>query len=715
MEMNELLKKLQDVRKIGDASYQCRCPTHTDKKASLTVTEKEDKILIYCHAGCRTYDILNELGLKMSDLYKNGQPPETWETQIIRYKGKQLEDAYHYTDGSGNYLYTKLRFVGKDIQYGTLSKDKTFMRLGIDKTKKTLFNLPNLLKSIEKGYPVYFVEGEKDVNTLKSMGIYSATTCGGVGDWRKDFSHYFKGARVVILPDNDEAGFNLAKAVQQDIKNFAFSVKVVPTSKQDKGDVTDYLKKEGHTLEELKALINEVPATYASWVTLDKNGNPKGINEGYLAEAVENTLDYVLVRNTAANEEDIYLYRNGVYRKSNRGEVKAEIKKYVPVGYQTENKCNSVYGLLLCGKHCKRFQELDADENIINVKNGLLDICTMELKPHTPDVLTSRQLNCRYDPNAKGVYITRFFEDLCTNEGKIDHAQMAALQEWLGLILSNVAGYRVKKALCLYSPLGNTGKSLLLNLLTAILGGDNTINIPIQKLSERFTMADIFGKRLVAIGDQSGDAVTDSSGFKQLTGGDAVRIEKKGKSGYNATFTGCMFMICNNLPSFTDDKGGHIFERLEIIKCRNVIPKEKRDPLLLDKLKEEKDAVFTWAMIGLQRLIKNHYHFTESIANEETLREYRSHIDTLYGFVSEHCDITGDCRYDRINKQEFDKNYTAWCLENELEPLRTKNISRRAEANGIGIGKTGGYICYKGIRYKDTSPYYKGAKQQKIT
>ena len=69
MEMNELLKKLQDVRKIGDASYQCRCPTHTDKKASLTVTEKEDKILIYCHAGCRTYDILNELGLKMSDLY----------------------------------------------------------------------------------------------------------------------------------------------------------------------------------------------------------------------------------------------------------------------------------------------------------------------------------------------------------------------------------------------------------------------------------------------------------------------------------------------------------------------------------------------------------------------------------------------------------------------------------------------------------------------
>ena len=50
MQIEEILNKFQDVKKIADKSYQVRCPAHLDKKASLTITEDGEKILMYCHA-----------------------------------------------------------------------------------------------------------------------------------------------------------------------------------------------------------------------------------------------------------------------------------------------------------------------------------------------------------------------------------------------------------------------------------------------------------------------------------------------------------------------------------------------------------------------------------------------------------------------------------------------------------------------------------------
>jgi hypothetical protein len=46
-----------------------RCPVHDDKRPSLAVRELADgKLLVHCHAGCTTADVLDALGLRWRDL-----------------------------------------------------------------------------------------------------------------------------------------------------------------------------------------------------------------------------------------------------------------------------------------------------------------------------------------------------------------------------------------------------------------------------------------------------------------------------------------------------------------------------------------------------------------------------------------------------------------------------------------------------------------------
>lgn len=50
MHIDEIISKFPGAKLIGDKSYQCHCPVHNDRQSSLTITEEDNKILIYDHA-----------------------------------------------------------------------------------------------------------------------------------------------------------------------------------------------------------------------------------------------------------------------------------------------------------------------------------------------------------------------------------------------------------------------------------------------------------------------------------------------------------------------------------------------------------------------------------------------------------------------------------------------------------------------------------------
>lgn len=749
--VNEVISRIPGThrRNGGRNSFQCCCPAHKDKEASLTVSEGDKgKPVLFCHAGCKTEDILNAIGLELSDLNED-KPAQTWKSRLEWYmsekapngknrgygEGVQITAVYDYKDAAGRYLYSKVRFEGgriqkKEIRYYTIDYAADTAKATKKKEQPAvLYRLPEVMKAVREGWPVYIVEGEKDVETLRALPDKHriVTTAGSASDWRADFAQIFTGARVILLPDNDKAGTELADKVERDLKEYAHSVKRVTVSKLEHGDVTDYLTKEGGTPELLEAMINNAPQNYAPWVMTGKSGIK--INCDMLAAAFSRHVPYLIVRRPDDERDDFYFYQNGVYSRMNKSGVKSVIRRYIPTGYASDTMLNNIYGLIIAsGRNMCRYTDLDKDENYINCRNGLYNLRTGELEPHRPDVYSTIQLSVNYkdfapDPaagqsaeqlkkaaedNARRCrpVFEKYITDLCRDmENEPDIDRMNIIQEFFGLALSNIPVHRVKKCLVLYSSLGNTGKSVLLNLISEILGQDKIANIPIAEMNEknRFAMGGLIDKRLISVGDQSGANISDSSIFKQLTGGDPVKIEAKGKQGFFYTFRGGMTFACNVLPFFEDDRGGHIFERMQIIPCEHFVTAAERDPRMLEKMLTEKDAIFQWFLEGLHRLRKQNYHFSVSKRAAEAMTEYRERSDTVFRFISERYMITGVAT-DLVSKQEFDEEYLKWCSDgdNDYKPVKKNNMKERMDAIGCpvtkgNIGSRRGIYCYRGI------------------
>ena len=683
MKFEEFIKYFDGVKRLNANSVKAICPCHNDKQASLGISAKGGKILINCLAGCNYRDILAEIGLKDSDLFSDEKPKQnTWKDNISKYIGKPIEAVYDYKDATGKYLYSKIRFVGKHIKYAVVDYKADRYKLGKPEGSYTLYNLPAALKAIKKGFPVYITEGEKDVNTLKDLK-YTAVTAGGVSDWRSEFAHYFTGARVIILPDNDTPGLDLKDKIIKDLKPFAHSIKWVVTSKAEHGDVTDYLEKEGHSKEDLQKLIDEVKPVAAPWIQITerKDGSQKqSVNPGLLKACISEHLSYKTV------DGSYYWYENGYYKRTDKNTVKAKISAYIPDGIANDNLLNNVYNLMLADvDHMAREEEFNNEENYINFKNGLYNLTTRKLEPHNEHILYTRQINTNYIEGASMADITstftRFIGDLCKDiNGVIDWQKYKALQEILGLAISNLYGHRTKKAAILYSPIGNTGKSQFLSLISNLVGPEHITTIPLQNMNEdkgRFAFANAGLIRLIMNGDQGKATIKDSSIFKQVTGGDYIKTEGKGKDIKALVFKGFIIIACNDLPYFADDKGDHVYRRMYIVPCTHEVPEKERDASILNKMLEELPAIVNWAIEGLHRLRENNYNFSEVAAGQEVIANYRKNSDTVYSFLMDEGYIITKDPADKVGKKDLLTAYNAYCLDNGRQTVGVRQFSER--------------------------------------
>ena len=681
MKFEEFIKCFDGVKRLNANSVKAICPCHNDKEPSLGISAKGGKILINCLAGCNYRDILAEVGLKDSDLFSDEKPRSTWRDNLESNIGKPIEAVYDYKDATGKYLYSKIRFVGKFIKCAVVDHKADRYKLEKPEGIYALYNLPAALKAIKKGVPVYITEGEKDVDTLKKLH-FTAVTAGGVNNWRSEFAHYFTGARVVILPDNDVPGLDLKDKIIADLKPFAHSIKWVVTSKAEHGDVTDYLEKEGHSKEDLKKLIDEVSAVAAPWIQITerKDGSKKqSVNPGLLKACISEHLSYKTV------DGCYYWYENGYYKRTDKNTVKAKISAYIPDGIANDNLLNNVYNLMLADvDHMAREEEFNTNEKYINFKNGLYNIDTKALEPHNTDILYTRQVNTEYiESSTITEYhtFTKFIRDLCKSaDGGIDWQAYKALQEVAGLAISNIYGHKTKKAVFLYSPVGNTGKSQFLGLLGHLIGQENITSIPLQNMNEdkgRFAFANAGLIRLIMNGDQGKADIKDSSIFKSVTGGDAIKAEAKGKDIKALVFKGLVIIACNDLPYIADDKGEHIYRRMYIVPCTHTIEEKERDPNILDKMIKELPAIVNWGIEGLHRLKDNSYNFTEIAAGNHCIEEYRQGSDTVYSFLSdEGYKITKNPK-DKISKQELLEKYYRYCQREERQSVSKRQFKER--------------------------------------
>jgi len=179
-----------------------------------------------------------------------GEPPPPLEDQIAA--------TYDYRDERGTLRFQVVRKIPKRFVQRAPDGEGGW-RWSTKDIAKVPYRLPELLAS-PRDRPVYIVEGEKDADRLAAAGFVATTNPGGAGKWLTTMSPHLRGRRVVILPDNDDAGRSHADDVRRKLLGIAEDVRVLPLPHlPDKGDVSDWLAN-GGSPEALAAMAENTHA-----------------------------------------------------------------------------------------------------------------------------------------------------------------------------------------------------------------------------------------------------------------------------------------------------------------------------------------------------------------------------------------------------------------------------------------------------------------------
>ena len=119
--------------------------------------------------------------------------------------------------------------------------------------------------------------------------------------------------------------------------------------------------------------------------------------------------------------------------------------------------------------------DLELSPELVPVGNGILDTDTRELIDFSPDILCLSKLAVNYDAEAECPKIQKFLGDVL-DEGAID-----VLQEAIGYILERDYRYRMS---AMFLGTGYNGKTILLNIITAMVGALNISNVSLHDLTE---------------------------------------------------------------------------------------------------------------------------------------------------------------------------------------------------------------------------------------
>lgn len=121
------------------------------------------------------------------------------------------------------------------------------------------YRLPEVLEAIANETTVLIVEGEKDVDNLAKLWVVATCNACGVGNWHPEHAAYLKGADVVVVPDNDDAGQQHGEDVAASLQGIAKRVRMLTLPDLlPKGDLSDWIEA-GGTAEQLWALVEQAP------------------------------------------------------------------------------------------------------------------------------------------------------------------------------------------------------------------------------------------------------------------------------------------------------------------------------------------------------------------------------------------------------------------------------------------------------------------------
>ena len=339
--------------------------------------------------------------------------------------------------------------------------------------------------------------------------------------------------------------------------------------------------------------------------------------------------------------------------------------------------------------------DFDAQQYLFNTQSGVVDLRDGTIKPHDKELMLSRYSDIAID-RAKPALWLKFLDEIFKgNKDLIEY-----IQRVLGYAMT---GYTKEQAMFIFLGDGANGKSLLLETFSKIMGGyatTSSVEILVERKAHASNMSEIarLARIRAVMTDETemGDKLRES-GIKSMTsdyGYITARFLYGNEFVFKPEFK--IFMATNHRPIIRGTDHG-IWRRIKIIPFDVIIPDDKQDRYLGEKLRNEYGRILWWCIEGAKKW------WNDGIAQpkiiNQSVQEYRSEMDLVQKWITDNCET--DPQYTESATRLFE-NITDYIDKNKefkmSNTLFGRNMGKKFEKRRIG-----NVTMYLGIRLRKKS------------
>lgn len=369
----------------------------------------------------------------------------------------------------------------------------------------------------------------------------------------------------------------------------------------------------------------------------------------------------------------LYVYEDGYYQQDEKIIERKMIELYPSI---KQNQRSEVLGYIRIRTH-KSSDDIKVYPYIINLKNTRLDIRTGKCIEFSPDAIEFDRIPVTYDPSAYCADLDKMLNRVFMGDREV----INLFEEMVGYVLMKNARYQ--KGFILIGS-GSNGKSTLLDLLEEFLGPRNYSSLPLEKVTDRFNMAELENK-LANIGDDIDNVtIKDTGTLKKMISGESITVERKGERPFKLRSYATHIYSANAIPRSFDKSDG-FYRRWLLVPFNAKFSSDDPDydPLILEKITTDTalSYLLNIAIRGAGRLIKRG-RFTEPKVVKDALEHYKTDNSTVLSWIEDKgLDI------DYFLDNSTDKCYgdfTDWC---KTSGIKTGNVTGKKTFNREIINK----------------------------